>query len=110
MAKKKHASSFLLFYGAVLLIGSFLGHLKASSRVSLIAGIASGLIVIVAAVASYKGRSWGRIIGFIATFFLFVFFLYRYFLTFNFLPAGLMSLFSLATLFLSLKEREVEKV
>jgi uncharacterized membrane protein (UPF0136 family) len=103
MLYKKFSSFFLLIYGAILLFGGFLGHVRAS-RVSLITGTLSAMIVIISALAAYKNKPWGIFIGFAASFALFAFFLYRYSLTFKFMPAGLMSVLSLSTLCFLIKD------
>lgn len=96
----KLQATLLFLYGLLLLIGGIIGHFKANSPASLIAGIVFGVLAIGNAFAFFKGLSWAYPLGFILSSFLFLFFTYRFFLSYRFMPAGLMACLSLVLLLL----------
>lgn len=90
---KVQAIAFFL-YGLLILIGGVIGHFKANSVASLVAGTLFGILAIACAILIYNDVSWGYLAGVILTLFLLLFFLYRFSLSYRFMPAGLMVLLS----------------
>lgn len=88
-------------YGILAIIGGIIGYKKAQSKVSLISGIASGLLLILGAVLHLQGISWGLLLATIVTGVLIVVFTIRFAKTRKWMPAGLMvavGVFTLAIL------------
>ncbi|HEY9830084.1 MAG TPA: TMEM14 family protein [Stenomitos sp.] len=86
----------ILVYGVVVLLGGIMGYVKAKSQVSLFSGVGSGLALLV---AWFIGRQVPLVGLGLATFLglvLFIVFVIRFSKTRAFMPAGLMTLFSLA--------------
>ena len=86
-------------YALLLAVGGIIGFVKARSRPSLIAGLASAAAALLALGLSAMRNSLGLPLGAALAILLFIFFGYRY-ATRNrvFMPSGLMALVSLATL------------
>jgi uncharacterized membrane protein (UPF0136 family) len=86
----------ILIYALVVLLGGVMGYLKAKSQVSLLAGVGSGVALLVAWFVCRQiplaGLGIATLIGLI----LFVVFVMRFSRTRAFMPAGLMMVFSLA--------------
>lgn len=91
-------------YGALVLIGGFFGFIKASSYPSLIMGGISGLLLFATSYGLHQGQDWAAQAAFVIPFILTVFFLYRFSLSHAFMPAGLMVLLGIVTLFLVWKK------
>ncbi len=87
-----------LIYALLILVGGIVGHLKASSYASLIAGTVSGTILLLCTWASFRGKVLGGYVALLVTFLLGGFFAYRFLLTHKWMPAGLLSLLSLIVL------------
>lgn len=85
-------------YGVLAMVGGVIGYTQARSKVSLISGIGSGLLLILAGVAQLQGRGWGLILATVITAILVVVFAIRLAKTRKFMPAGLMSGLGLAVL------------
>ncbi|MBA3958144.1 MAG: TMEM14 family protein [Parachlamydiaceae bacterium] len=83
-------------YGVLLLIGGIIGHLKANSMASLIAGTVFAVLTMASAVAIHKESTVGYYIAMGLSAFLTLFFAYRFSLSYNFMPSGLMTFLSLA--------------
>ncbi|HEY9796893.1 MAG TPA: TMEM14 family protein [Leptolyngbyaceae cyanobacterium] len=85
----------ILIYALVVLLGGVMGYLKAKSQVSLLAGVGSGVALLVAWFVCRQiplaGLGIATLIGLI----LFVVFVMRFSRTRAFMPAGLMMVFSL---------------
>jgi uncharacterized membrane protein (UPF0136 family) len=97
-------------YGLLLLIGGFIGHLKAGSQASLLSGLFFGIAMLLCSYAIYRGKLIAQYIALGLTFFLDGFFTYRYAKTLQFFPSGAMSLISLAVLIvIALKIRKSTK-
>lgn len=90
----------VLIYALLILIGGVMGHLKTGSTASLVSGIAFGLLLLLCAASLLTKRKplWGAYGALILTFILDGFFSWRFIKTHAFLPAGLLSLISLAVL------------
>ncbi len=85
-------------YGAIVLAGGVLGFVKARSRPSLIAGIASSALLLGAGVLMLRGEKAGRIGAMVVAGLLLAFFAARWLKGRKFMPAGMMVLASAAAL------------
>jgi uncharacterized membrane protein (UPF0136 family) len=83
-------------YAILLGIGGLIGHLKAGSRPSLIAGLLSAVAAALCLIASLEDVRLGFILGAILAALLLTFFGQRFAQGRKFMPAGLMALVSLA--------------
>ncbi|MBR8834335.1 MAG: hypothetical protein DSM106950_09945 [Stigonema ocellatum SAG 48.90 = DSM 106950] len=79
-------------YGILAIIGGIIGYRNASSKVSLISGGISGLLLVFAAFVQLQGQTWGLIVASIVTAILVIFFAFRLAKTRKFMPAGLMTI------------------
>lgn len=79
-----------LIYGVLALLGGIMGYIKAKSRPSLISGLVSGMILMVATLLQSQGIAWGLILGRVVTGLLIGVFIVRLVKTRKFMPAGLM--------------------
>jgi len=96
----KRAGWITFCYGTLLLVGGIMGHLKAASRASLIAGTLSGVIMLLLALAMFKGKKASLYLAMIGGFLLDAFFTLRFVNTLKFFPSGMMMLVSLLFIFL----------
>jgi uncharacterized membrane protein (UPF0136 family) len=85
-------------YGILVLLGGIIGYIKANSKISLISGTFSGLLLILAATAKLQGQYWGLILAAVITAVLVVFFTFRLAKTRKFMPAGLMTILGIIAL------------
>ncbi len=88
----------VLVYGILALVGGIIGYQNAGSKMSLISGTITGLLLILASIISFQGQTWGFTLGLAVTVLLVVVFAIRLVKTRKFMPAGLMSIFGLVTL------------
>jgi uncharacterized membrane protein (UPF0136 family) len=89
----------LAIYALLLAVGGVIGFVKARSRPSLIAGVASAVAALMALGLSLMGIRFGLPLGMTLAIVLFVFFGYRYALRGRkFMPSGLMAVVSLVVL------------
>ncbi len=79
-------------YGILAVAGGILGYVKAGSQTSLISGLVSGILLIVAGIAHQQGMGWGLPLAVVVTVALIGVFAVRYFKTRKFMPSGLMVL------------------
>lgn len=93
-----------LAYGIISLIGGIIGYTQAGSKVSLISGSVSGLLLIIAAFAQFQGQSWGLTVAAFVTAVLVVVFALRLIKTRKFMPAGLMTSLGVLALVLMLNQ------
>lgn len=77
-------------YGILAIVGGIIGYLQAQSRMSLISGSVSGLILLAAAGLQLQGYSWGLPLAALVTALLVIVFTGRLIKTRKFMPAGLM--------------------
>lgn len=77
-------------YGILSIIGGIIGYKSAGSKVSLISGTISGLLLLVAAYVQFQGQTWGLTLAAIITSILVIVFAVRFGKTRKFMPAGLM--------------------
>lgn len=96
----KITATIVLLYALLILIGGIFGHQEKGSIASLISGIVFGTLLFGASLVTFKGKIWGEYIALILIFLLDAFFTYRFIATHKFMPAGLLSLISLGTLFI----------
>lgn len=85
----------ILIYGLVVLLGGVMGYVKVKSKVSLLAGVGSGIALLVAWFLSAQfpvvGLGLATLIGLILS----IVFISRLLRTRSFMPSGLMMVFSL---------------
>ncbi|CDZ80625.1 Transmembrane proteins 14C [Candidatus Rubidus massiliensis] len=84
-----------ILYGLLVLIGGIIGHLKANSMPSLIAGSVFGVILILIGISILKNINYAKECAIGISYFLLLFFIYRFSLSLKFMPAGFMTLVSL---------------
>lgn len=87
-----------LAYGILALIGGIIGYIQASSKLSLLSGSISGLLLIFAAYWQFQGQAWGLILAAFVTAVLVVFFGFRLAKTRKFMPGGLMIILGMLAL------------
>ena len=87
-----------LAYGLLVFAGGWFGFKRAGSRPSLMAGAASGALLILAAALGFAGLPAGRLLAMAVAGVLLVFFGIRLARSGKFMPAGMMVLASLAAL------------
>ncbi|MBN4001421.1 TMEM14 family protein [Nostoc sp. LPT] len=85
-------------YGILAIAGGIIGYIQAKSRVSLLSGSISGLLLILAAYFQLQGQTWGAISAVLVTVVLVVVFAFRLVKTRKFMPAGLMTILGLLAL------------
>ena len=85
-------------YGILAVIGGIIGYIQARSKVSLISGCLSGLLLLIAAGLQLQGYTWGLPLAAIVTTLLVIVFAGRLAKTRKFMPAGLMIILGLVTL------------
>lgn len=86
-----------LGYGTLTLIGGIMGYVKAKSQASLISGLVSGSLLILAGIAQLMGQTWGLILAAVISAALAIVFVVRLAKTRKFMPAGMLILASLAS-------------
>ncbi|TAE58799.1 MAG: hypothetical protein EAZ76_14865 [Nostocales cyanobacterium] len=91
-------------YGILVLIGGIIGYIQVKSQVSLISGIISGLLIIIAAYCQLQGITWGLALAGVVTGFIVTFFAIRLAKTRKFMPAGLMVIFGVLALVIILNQ------
>ncbi|MEH1813048.1 MAG: TMEM14 family protein, partial [Nostoc sp.] len=64
-------------YGILAIVGGVIGYIQATSRVSLLSGSISGLLLILAAYFQLQGQTWGAILAVLVTAVLVVVFAFR---------------------------------
>jgi uncharacterized membrane protein (UPF0136 family) len=91
-------------YGILAIVGGIIGYVQAKSKASLISGIISGLLLIIAGVMQLQGQGLGRILAIVVTIALIIVFAMRLAKTRKFMPAGLMTALGVAALVVMLKQ------
>ncbi len=91
-----------VFYGLLSIGGGAIGYIKSQSKVSLISGGISGLLLLVSAVFINAGKAWATNAGAIIIFLLTVVFIVRWFKTKKLMPALPMIFFGIVSLILIL--------
>jgi uncharacterized membrane protein (UPF0136 family) len=87
-----------LVYGVLALVGGWMGYQQASSKVSLISGTITGILLLLASFGLLQGLSWGLWLGIAVTVLLLVTFVVRLIKTRKVMPAGLMVTAGVVTL------------
>jgi uncharacterized membrane protein (UPF0136 family) len=85
-------------YGALAIIGGIMGYAQAQSKMSLISGGISGVLLIIGGVLQLQGQSGGLILATVVTAVLILVFGIRLAKTRKFMPAGLMMLLGVPAL------------
>ncbi|MCC5601455.1 TMEM14 family protein [Nostoc favosum] len=85
-------------YGILAIAGGIIGYIQARSKVSLLSGSISGLLLVLAAYFQLQGQSWGSILAVIVTAVLVIVFTFRLVKTRKFMPAGLMTILGMLAL------------
>lgn len=91
-------------YGILAIVGGIIGYVQAKSKASLISGIISGLLLIIAGVMQLQGQGLGLILAIVVTIALIIVFAMRLAKTRKFIPAGLMTALGVAALVVMLKQ------
>ncbi|MDJ0901004.1 MAG: TMEM14 family protein [Xenococcus sp. MO_188.B8] len=92
-----------IFYGMLSIGGGVIGYLKSRSKVSLISGGVSGLLLLVLALMMYSGLSWANPIAVAIISLLIFVFIVRWFKTKKPMPAFPMIFFGVVSLVLILR-------
>lgn len=79
-----------IIYGVLAIAGGIVGYTKAQSKISLIAGVSSGILMLGSAFLQSQGIGWALIFALFLSVFLVLAFISRYLKTRKFMPAGLM--------------------
>src|SRR5688572_27142481 len=90
-----NAAYVVIVYAVLVIVGGVIGYLKAQSKPSLIAGGASGLLLLACGVLMLKGVAAGGYLALLISLVLLVMFTNRYSAKRAFMPAGLMVVLSL---------------
>ena len=85
-------------YGLLIALGGVIGYVKGGSQASLISGGSFGLALLISSHFISKGKIAAQYIALVLTFLLDGIFTYRFAKTLHFIPAGFLSLISLAVL------------
>ncbi|OUL23902.1 TMEM14 family protein [Nostoc sp. 106C] len=93
-----------LVYGILALIGGIMGYIQANSKVSLLSGIISGLLLIFGVLLQLQGQAWGLFVAALVTALLVVVFCLRLAKTRKFMPSGLMAILGMVALVLMLNQ------
>ncbi|MBD2296603.1 hypothetical protein H6G06_24755 [Anabaena sphaerica FACHB-251] len=91
-------------YGILALVGGIIGYIQAKSKVSLMSGSISGLLLLFAGYCQLQGQTWGLTLAAFVTAILVVFFAFRLAKIRKFMPAGLMIIFGMLTLVIILNQ------
>ncbi len=79
-------------YGILAIVGGIIGYTKVGSKISLISGSVSGLLLIISGIIQLIGINWGLIFSIVITTILVITFIIRLAKTRKMMPAGLMIL------------------
>ncbi|WP_392530559.1 TMEM14 family protein [Nostoc sp. C117] len=85
-------------YGILAIAGGIIGYIQARSKVSLLSGSISGLLLIIAAYLQLQGQTQGLILALFVTAVLVVVFAFRLAKTRKFMPGGLMTILGVLAL------------
>ncbi|BDA66794.1 hypothetical protein RIVM261_055840 [Rivularia sp. IAM M-261] len=85
-------------YGILSIVGGIIGYKQAGSKISLISGAISGLLLIIAGILQLQGQSYGFVFAGVITGILVIVFALRLQKTRKFMPAGLMTVLGVVTL------------
>ncbi len=85
-------------YGALAIIGGIFGFVKSQSKISLISGVSSGIVLLATALLQLQGLDWAKLASLGVAAVLVVTFVIRLIKTQKFMPAGLMILAGVAAI------------
>ncbi|NET34523.1 MAG: hypothetical protein F6K19_21275 [Cyanothece sp. SIO1E1] len=85
-------------YGILAIVGGIIGYAKAGSKVSLMSGGLSGILLIIASIMQLQGKTWGVYLAALIATILVVVFVIRFSKSRKFMPAGLMVISGVAAL------------
>lgn len=85
-------------YGTLAIVGGIMGYAQAQSKMSLISGSISGILLIIGGVLQLQGQAWGLVLATVVTVALILVFGIRLAKTRKFMPAGLMMLLGVPAL------------
>ena len=85
-------------YGALSILGGIIGFAQASSKVSLISGAVTGVLLLIAGFGLMQAQPWALWVAIAVTALLVIVFIGRLVKTRKFMPAGLMVIVGIATL------------
>ncbi len=88
----------IISYGVLAIGGGIMGYVKSQSQASLISGIVSGVLLLIAGGVQLAGQDWGKFLGIAIAAALVMLFIIRLVKTKKFMPAGLMIMAGIATL------------
>lgn len=88
----------VLVYGLLVIIGGVIGFAKANSVPSLVMGASFGIVLAICGWAILKGSTISIYVAALFALLLTCFFAYRYLSSYIFMPAGLMTILSIAAL------------
>jgi uncharacterized membrane protein (UPF0136 family) len=91
-----------VFYGLLSIVGGVIGYIKSQSKVSLISGGVSGLLLLILAGIMNAGNQWAVTLSAIIIALLIVVFVVRWFKTKKLIPAVPMIFFGVVSLILVL--------
>ncbi|MGH1393610.1 MAG: TMEM14 family protein [Trichormus sp.] len=91
-------------YGMLAIIGGIIGYFQANSQVSLLSGIFTGLLLIIAAYLQLQGQTWGLMLATCITAVLVLLFAFRLAKTRKFMPAGFMTIVGMLALTVMVKQ------
>jgi uncharacterized membrane protein (UPF0136 family) len=91
----------LIVYGALLVIGGIMGYTQAGSKISLVSGVASGILELVAYYLTRTQPRAGFGLGAVVALILTINFLARFLKTGKVMPAGLLLALSVVALILT---------
>lgn len=94
----KIAGWITLIYGLLILVGGWMGHVKAASTASLVMGVIFGVLLLLTSLACFKNKLYGLYSSLTLAVILDAFFTYRFTLTQKWMPAGVMALVSITVL------------
>lgn len=92
------ATIFTFIYGVLSIVGGIIGYQQAGSKPSLIAGLVTGVLLVIAGFGLVESQLWGLILAIAVTALLVVVFTWRLIKTRRFFPAGLMVIAGVVTL------------
>ena len=93
-----------LIYGIISIVGGIIGYKQSQSKISLISGSISGLLLLIASYFINQGLSWSLLMGAIVCLALVIVFILRLKKTGKFMPAGLMIILGTITFIITVAE------